>query len=177
MSRAGKEVVMFEKKPTALARTGVFIDPFAFLARMAPEFERFFDEPAWPAFRARGATGGAAWTPHVDVFEKDNRLIARVDLPGLKKEDVKVEIAEGYLTISGARRWKEEEKKENYYKCEREYGTFYRAIPLPDGVTFDAVKATFDSGVLEVSIPLAAGTASKPFTVSIEPAPTPAKAA
>jgi HSP20 family protein len=115
-----------------------------------------------------------AWIPNLDVFEKDNRLIARVDLPGMKREDIKVEVNEGYLAISGERKKEVEEKKENLYRCEREYGTFHRAFALPEGTRADAVKATFENGVLEVSVPLAARVESKAQTVRIE---APGKAA
>jgi HSP20 family protein len=117
-----------------------------------------FDEPffatfRWPrAFNAQTPT----WSPDIDVFEKDNHLITRIDLPGLKKEEVKVEVTDGYLAISGERKTEKEEKKENEYRCERAYGTFYRAVPLPPGVKFEDVKATFTDGVLEVAVPVPA---------------------
>ena len=76
----------------------------------------------------------------------------------MKKDDVKVEIVEGYLTISGERKTEFEEKKEDFYCSEREFGSFYRAVPLPDGVGADDVKASFSNGVLEVSLPLPAKT-------------------
>ena len=80
--------------------------------------------------------------PGIDVFEKDNRLVTKIDLPGMKKEDVKVEVTDGRLTISGERRTEVEEKKEQFFRCERAFGSFYRSVPLPDGVKFDDVKAT-----------------------------------
>lgn len=88
------------------------------------------------------------------MFEKNGRLVTKIDLPGMKKEDVRVEVTDGHLTISGERKSEAEEKKENYYRCEREYGSFYRSVPLPDGVKLEDVKATFTDGVLEVSVPL-----------------------
>jgi len=140
-------------------------------------FDRFFQEPAWSAFRFpafakwRGVEG--AWNPEIEVFEKDNRLVTRIDLPGLKKEEVKVEVTDGHLAISGERKREEEEKKEQFYRCEREYGSFYRAVPLPEGVTLEDVKATFADGVLEVSVPLPAKPDTKVRTVEIQ---EPAKA-
>ena len=110
------------------------------------------------------------------MFEKDNRLITRIDLPGLKKEDVKVEVTDGHLAISGERKKEEEEKGEQFYRCEREYGSFYRVVPLPEGVKLENVNATFSDGVLEVSVPLPAKTAATVRTVAIEE-PAKAKAA
>ena len=74
----------------------------------------------------------------------------------MKKEDVKVEVTNGHLTISGERKTEAEERKEHYYRSEREYGSFYRTVPLPEGVKLDDVKATFADGVLEVSLPMPA---------------------
>jgi HSP20 family protein len=95
----------------------------------------------------------------------------------MKKEDVKVEVTDGHLAISGERRTEAEEKKENFYRCEREYGSFYRAIPLPDGVKLEDVKASFSDGVLEVSVPLPAKPEAKVRTVEIQEAPKAAKTA
>ena len=111
--------------------------------------------------------------PEIDVYEKDNRLITKIDLPGLKKEDVKVEVTDGRLAISGERKRETEEKKEQFYRCEREYGSFYREVPLPEGVKLEDVRATFADGVLEVSVPLAARPETKVRKVEIqEPAKT-----
>jgi len=81
-------------------------------------------------------------------------LVTRVDLPGMKKDDLTVEVTDGHLALSGQRKRETEEKKDNIYRSEREYGDFYRLVPLPDGVTLADVKATFADGVLEVSVPL-----------------------
>jgi HSP20 family protein len=169
---------MFNRKPPALGGSGVFIDPFALVNRVTSDFERMFEGSDWPVFRGRSLGESAAWSPSLDLVEKDKRLIARVDLPGMKKEDVKVEVAEGYLTISGERKHETEEKKENFYRCEREYGSFYRAIPLPEDAQVEEVKAAFNNGVLEVSVPLtAARLEAKPRTIQIEEAGKVGKAA
>jgi HSP20 family protein len=159
---------MFDRKSTELTRRGDWFDPFAVLSRMTLNFDRVFEAAGWPVFRIRGFTGTAAWFASLDVFEKDSRLIARADLPGLKREDVKVEVVEGYLTISGERKHEAEETKENFYRSEREHGSFYRAIPLPEGVNIDKVRATFDNGVLEVTVPLPVHVEVKPRSVAIE---------
>lgn len=138
------------------------------LRQMTSELDRMFDAPGWPSLRLPARRAAAAWYPEVDVFERDKRLVTKIDLPGMKKEDVKVEIVDGHLAISGQRRTEAEEKTDNYYRCEREYGSFYRAVPLPDGVSLDDVKATFADGVLDVSVPLPAPAAPKARTVTIE---------
>lgn len=138
---------------TSLARPGGLRDPFALLRQMTTDFDRLWSTPMAP-FRAFVPGEPVDWTPMIDVFEKDKRLFTRVDLPGMKKEDVKVEVTDGNLTISGERKREFEEKKENLFRCEREYGSFYRTVPLPEGAKVEDVQATFVDGVLEVSVPL-----------------------
>jgi HSP20 family protein len=113
-----------------------------------------FDDPwkfQWPMVHLAKDT---QWAPKIDVLQKDNRLITKVDLPGVKKEDVSVEVADGQLVLTGERKLEKEETKNNVFRSECEYGSFYRAVPLPAGVKADDVKATFANGVLEVSVPL-----------------------
>lgn len=131
---------MSDKKQTGIA----IRDPFAV-------FDAFWPSLRWPSLEAAEVR---AWSPTIEVFERDNRLVTKVDLPGLKKEDVKVEVTDGHLSISGERKREVEEKKKNVYRSEREYGSFCRAVPLPEGVKLEDVKATFADGVLEVSVPL-----------------------
>jgi HSP20 family protein len=155
-------------------------DPLAMLRQMTSELDRMFED--WPAIqvprlRAAGALEPAAWSPRIDVFERDKRLITRVDLPGMKKEDVSVEVTDGYLTLAGERKHEKEEKAEDFYRREREYGSFSRTVPLPEGVKLEDVKATFADGVLEVSVPIAAAPELKPRKVEIEAPKQPAKAA
>lgn len=167
---------MFGKKELGPAREAT--DPFALMRKVTEELERTFGDPFWPAFKWPAFRGFAipetvAWAPKIDVFEKDNRLFTRVDLPGMKKEDVKVEVTDGHLALSGERKQEKEEKKDNVYRTEREYGSFYRAVPLPEGVKLEDVKATFTDGVLEVSVPLPARPEANVRKVEIE---EPAKA-
>jgi HSP20 family protein len=171
---------MLIKKETSVARRAAR-DPFAMLREMTSELDRVFEDAGfsfrWPVLRTKPPLEGAAFMPAVDVFEKDNRLVTRVDLPGLKKEDVKVEVTDGQLTISGERKSEVEEKKEDFYRCERAYGSFYRAVPLPEGVKLEDVKATFKEGVLEVSVPIPAAPKAEVRTVAIEEPTKPTKAA
>lgn len=146
---------MADTKQTAIA-TRDRRDPFTLLRQMTSELDRVFDEPffnlRWPSFQVPAAA--AAWAPRVDVFERDGRLVTKVDLPGVKKEDVSVQVTDGHLALSGERKHETEETKDNVYRAEREYGSFYRAVPLPQGVKLEDVNATFADGVLEVSVPL-----------------------
>ena len=149
--------MLMKNREPALSRRSAALDPLASLRHLTTEFDRFFPELFFrrPP-RRHSPLEATAWMPEIDVFEKDNTLVTKVDLPGLKKEDVKVELIDGALVISGERKTDAEEKREGFYRCEREYGAFYRSIALPDGVKAADVKATFVDGVLEVSVPLAA---------------------
>ncbi len=144
---------MSENKQTAPVPTRSARDPFSLLRQMTSELDRVFDD--WPSLRwpfgSSAASEPTAWSPKIDVFERDGRLVTRVDLPGMKKDDVSVEVADGHLALSGERKRETEEKKDNFYRSEREYGRFYRVVPLPQGVKLEDVKATFSDGVLEVS--------------------------
>jgi HSP20 family protein len=173
---------MAEKKETSLAETRGSRDPFALLRQMTSELDKVFERPFgtafhWPSFRGLEFTETANWVPEIDVFERDNRLVTKVDLPGMKKDDVKVEAVDGYLSIFGERKAETEEKKDNVYRRERSYGSFYRAVPLPEGVRLEDVKATFADGVLEVSVPLPSKTEAKPRTIQIEEGAKPPKSA
>jgi HSP20 family protein len=168
-----------KKEPMLMRKEGP-PDPMAMLRRMTTEFERLFEEPGWPfrwPFFATRPFEAGTWLPGIDVLERDNRLVTRIDLPGVKRENVKVEVTDGQLTITGERKNETEEKKEQFYRCEREYGTFYRTVPLPEGVKFEEVKATFVDGVLEVSVPLPAKVEPTVRTVEIEGEGKAAKAA
>jgi HSP20 family protein len=173
---------MAERKETALVQGKTPRDPLVLLRQMTSELDKVFDRPFgtafhWPSFRNVALAEPVEWAPEIDVFERDNRLVTKVDLPGLKKEDVKVEVTDGYLTISGERKSETEEKKDNVYRRERSYGTFYRAVALPEGVKLEDVKASFANGVLEVSVPLPAEAEAKPRNVPIDEAAPPVESA
>ena len=102
---------------------------------------------------ANGGTSPRRWIPAMDLVEEGDHYVLRADLPGLNEDDVKVELEDNVLTISGERRSEHEDKKEGYYRIERASGSFSRSLTLPEGVDSDSVHANFDKGVLEVSIP------------------------
>ena len=148
-----KELAKVEEKPVTAST------PFSFMRRFATEMERLFEE--FEGFRFPSLFGReffpftrefehVGWVPEIEVLRKNGEFIVRADLPGMKKENVKVEITENLLTISGERKEEKEEKREGYYRSERNYGTFYRQIPLPEGAKTDTAKAEFKDGVLEI---------------------------
>ena len=94
-----------------------------------------------------------AWTPAVDVYEDENAFLIKLDLPEVNRDDVKVSLHENTLSISGERRFENEQKRENYHRVERSYGQFYRSFTLPPNVDTTAIDAKFKDGVLRLTLP------------------------
>jgi HSP20 family protein len=110
-------------------------------------FNTFFDAPT------SGTSGPRRWVPAMDLVELDDHFVLRADLPGLDEQDVKLEISDDVLTLTGERRFEHEDRKEGFYRLERGTGSFARSLTLPEGVDADKIEAAFDKGVLEVRIP------------------------
>ena len=139
--------------------------PFSMLERFADEMDRIFDDFGLGRTSLASRTGRGllrspwesssdwSWAPDVEVFHRNDELVVRADLPGLKKDDVKVDVTENGITIRGERKREHEEEREGLYRSERSYGSFYRLIPLPDGAITDQAKAKFKDGVLEITMP------------------------
>ena len=106
-----------------------------------------FDTPTVASAPAR------RFAPATDLIESDTHYILRADLPGLSEDDVNVELDRNVLTVSGERKSEHEDRGKGYYRVERSYGSFRRSLRLPDGVDAEAITATFDKGVLEISVP------------------------
>jgi len=134
---------------TPLFRGNLFtVNPFALMRQFTEEMDRVFGQAP------RAAGDGAAWAPTIEVKEKGGKLLLTAELPGVKKEDVKVHIDGDTLVVEGERKQEKEEKREGYYHSERSYGSFYRSILLPEGAKVDQTAAQFNNGVLEVSVPI-----------------------
>ena len=132
-------------------------NPFTLMRRLSDDMERIVED-TWGVrglprlFRALELPD-TKWTPDIEIFDRKGEFVVRADLPGMIKDDVKIEISNGELVIQGERKEEKEQKEKGYYACERSYGAFYRALPLPDGVKTDEAKATFKDGVLEIAMP------------------------
>jgi HSP20 family protein len=135
-------------------------DPFAMMQRMSEEMDQMFDAFFHGRPFARSARQPSLpnlWAPEVEICEEGNQLRVSVDLPGVPKDGVKVDIHEGMLTIQGERREERTEggKEQGFRRSERRYGSFYRSIPLPDGANAEEAQARMKEGVLEIVVPLA----------------------
>ncbi len=138
-------------------------DPFQELTEFGGGFRAFQDALTRLLSEPRS---GRPWTPAVDILETDNELIFKADLPDIDMKDVNVEIENGTLTISGERKFDQEEKGQGYHRIERGYGSFARYFSLPDTVDPDKVKADYKNGVLTVTLPKK--EIAKPRTVKVD---------
>jgi len=127
--------------------------PFTLIRRVAEDMDRMFEEVGLPTLgRLNPSAEMEGFTPRIDIFEQDGKLMVRADLPGVDLDDVTVEISDDALVIEGERTYEHEEDKEGVYQVERAYGHFRREIPLPEGVKPDTATATFKNGVLEIAV-------------------------
>jgi HSP20 family protein len=128
-------------------------NPFSMMRRFTDEMDRVFEGFGFPAVERFGPfTGGEIFSPEIDMFERDGKLVISADLPGLNKDDIKVDVTENAVILEGERKYEHEENQEGLYRSERGYGHFRRQIPLPDGVKTDTAAANFKNGVLEITI-------------------------
>jgi HSP20 family protein len=123
-----------------------FVDPFRTMKRMERDMDSLFGELSTHSELKN-------WSPSCDVKETDNSYIIHAELPGVQKEDIKLELQDGILTISGEKKHEKKEENEKWHRVERSYGSFQRSMAVPEGVTEENIKATFDNGVLQVEFP------------------------
>ncbi len=132
-------------------------------------FNSFFDTPT--AASGNGAAPARRWIPAMDLAETEGEFVLKADLPGLSEGDVSIELEDNVLTVSGERKAEHEERKEAYYRVERSFGRFSRSLTLPEGVDADAVRASFDHGVLEIHIPKPEAKQPRKVAISVGEAP------
>lgn len=139
-------------------------DPFKELASLRDEIEKVFDSffGRTPHLIEREGY----WVPAIDIEETDNEYIVKAELPGMKKEDIKISLTEDSLTISGERKMEKEEKGKTYHRVEMSYGKFQRSISFPSEVKPEEAKATYKDGILTITIPKS--EKAKPKEIEIE---------
>lgn len=137
------------------------------------EMERWMDELmrrplfGWrPLTWRRAPTEAIGWVPNVEMYEKEDKFVVRAELPGMKREDIDVSVVGNTLTISGERKAETEVKEEDYYRCELCYGKFSRSIGLPAAVDAAKVDATYENGILEITLPKV--EAAKPKKIAVK---------
>ena len=152
-----------QRRETSQFPSSYYGGPFSAMRRISEDMDRLLDSfgfgrGLFPTFGQSASSGyggeGASslWTPHIEVHERDSKFLVSADLPGVKKEDVNVQITQDAVTIQGQRKQEKTSSEGGFYRSERSYGSFYRTIPLPEGANTENASATFRDGVLQIEI-------------------------
>ncbi len=144
-----------------MAREIVRWDPFRELENLRREMEKLFDS----FLSDRVIDREFPWTPAIQIKELTDKYILDVDVPGVKKEDLKIEVSDNVLTISGERKEEKEEKDAQYHRREIVFGSFKRAIQLPTNIEADKISAKLENGVLHIEIPKSEKSRSKEIPI------------
>jgi HSP20 family protein len=143
-------------------------EPYNGLNLFSESFHKLIEDTAKTLSRFevedRG-TGG--WAPRVDVCETNDSYIVSADLPGIKKEDIEINLKDNTLTVTGEKKYEAKSDKDNYVRVERKYGKFLRRVSLSENVDKGKIKATYKDGVLEIKIPKREEVATKPVKVEV----------
>jgi len=145
--------------------SGHAFGPFSMMRRISDEMDRLFENfgmglgtlPSYEQGNWAGAGQGAQnvpsmWSPHIEVSQREGKLLVQADLPGIKREDIDVQIEHDAIVIQGQRHQERSGSESGYYRSERSYGSFYRTIPLPEGIDTESASASFRDGVLRIEL-------------------------
>jgi len=140
-------------------------NPLKEMSLLHNQFNRFFSDPFIPSEMGWDEGIRNVWHPAVDIFEKDDKMVIKAELPGLDKKDFSLDIRNDVLTLRGERKYENEVKEENFYRKEMSHGTFVRSFTLPGDVDADRIKAEFKNGILTVEVPKPENRKPKQITV------------
>jgi HSP20 family protein len=140
-------------------------EPFRDLMTTQREFDRLFKEAFSPMF-GEGELSTRTWAPPVDIYENENNIVLKADLPGVDPKDVEVRVEDSTLYLKGERKFEKETKEENYHRVERSYGSFARSFSLPNSINAEKVKAEYKDGLLTLTLPKR--EEAKPKTIKID---------
>jgi HSP20 family protein len=157
---------------------GFWPDPFSQFRRLTEQMDRWFDTVGMG--RTNNRLSGqndnpwamGMWAPEMETFLRDDQFVIRMDLPGLSKDEVNVEVTDDSVVIHGERQKTHEEERDGFYRSERSYGRFYREVQLPEGAQPETAKASYRDGVLEVSVTAPPRQITRPRRVEIGSGPT-----
>ena len=139
-------------------------DPFRNVSTLQEQVNRLFDS----AFSGRSNESAlTTWAPAVDIYETENELVLKADIPDINEEDLDIRVENNMLTIRGERKFEHEVKEDNYLRVERAYGSFSRSFSLPNTVNSEAIKAEYKNGVLKVEMPKRAESKPKQVKVNV----------
>jgi HSP20 family protein len=137
-----------------------FSTPFTLMRRFFEDLDLLF-EGGGRTSQPRAGNGESGFFPPIEMSEQDSQLVIRADIPGLTKDEIRIDVEDRALVLCGERTHAHEEKRSGFFRSERRYGRFARTIPLPDGVNAEQAKAKFANGVLEITMPIARPTAQR----------------
>ena len=141
-------------------------EPYGGLMNLQDKINRLFSD-AFPGKIGEGDDLSlGTWRPMVDICDTENAIVVTAELPGVKKEDISIEVKDNILTIKGERSEDSEVKEENYYRRERSFGSFQRSFSMPTEVSPESIKASFKDGVLKIEVPKP--EEKKPKQISID---------
>ena len=138
-------------------------EPFRNMSNLQEQVNRLFDA----SFRGKEESTLTAWAPSVDIYETENELVVKADIPDVNEKDIDVRVENNMLTIRGERKFEQKVKEENYLRVERTYGTFSRSFTLPNTINTEAIKAEYKQGVLTVELPKRAESKPKQVRVNV----------
>jgi len=139
-------------------------DPFRNFSGLQEQFNRMFDV----TFPGRAeASALTTWAPAVDIYETENELVVKADLPDISEKDLDVRVENNMLTIRGERKFEQKVNEDNYLRIERTYGSFSRSFSLPNTVNTEAIKAEYKNGVLTLELPKRAESKPKQVKVNV----------
>jgi HSP20 family protein len=142
-------------------------DPLRELEEMSDRLNRMFTRPAIARGNGKELLTVADWVPTVDISETELEYLIKAELPEVKKEDVKVTLEDGVLTIQGERKYEKEEKGKRFHRVERSYGSFVRSFTLPEEIDDSNVKAEFKDGMLNLHLPKSEKARPKAIEVKV----------
>ena len=142
--------------------------PLRNVATLQDRINRIFNEAFADSKDFEDEVSMSAWRPVVDIFDTNNAIVIKAELPGIKKDDVSVDVKDNVLTIKGERSFSKEIKEENYYRKERSFGKFQRSFTLPEAIEPAGIKANFKNGVLEIEVPKAEEKKPKQISINVE---------
>ncbi|UCD48231.1 MAG: Hsp20/alpha crystallin family protein [Deltaproteobacteria bacterium] len=145
-----------------------WLDPFRDLSSIQERMNQIFEDAL---ARSRGREEGlrsGMWTPAVDIYESNDSVVVKAELPGVEKDQISVEVKDGILSLRGERKFEKEVKEESYHRIERSYGSFQRSFSLPVSVDQEKVTAQFKNGVLEVTLPKKEQAKPKQIQVNVK---------
>lgn len=140
-------------------------DPFRDVLTLQNRMNSLFQDFNRPG-EGNDLVSTAAFVPPVDIYEDEHKIVLKLEVPGLKESDLDIQLENNVLTVKGERKFEQEEKEENFHRIERRYGSFYRSFTLPNTVSAETVKASYDAGVLRIELEKRAE--AKPRQIKVE---------